>query len=81
MDAFRINPRDYSTLHYLIKTFYKNGDFELAKICCKQMLFLIPDSHIAVETLNKISCNVSADMAPRNKDSKTIRILNHKKRE
>jgi len=81
MEAYRINPRDYSTLHYLIKTFYKKGDFEWTEIFCKQMLFLFPDSHIAVETLNKISCNESKDIDPRSKDSKTIRILNHKKLE
>ncbi len=38
-------------------------DFVWAKGFCKQMLFLIPDSPIAVETLNKISCNESKDVA------------------
>ena len=81
MEAYRINSRGFSTLHKLIKAFYKNGDFKWAKGFCKQMLFFFPDSPIAVETLNKIACNESKEVDPRSKDCKTIRILNHKKLE
>ncbi|KKL47399.1 hypothetical protein LCGC14_2335940, partial [marine sediment metagenome] len=78
MEAYRINPRSILTLHDLIKTFYKKGNNRWTKSLCEQMLLLYPRSHIAVETLNKISCNESKYIDPRSKDSKRIRIWNHK---
>ena len=81
MEAFRINPSFSSTLHDLIKTFYKKGNLEWTEMCCRQMLFLIPGSPLAVETLKKISDNASKDIDLINKKSKIIRILNPKKRE